>query len=286
MTTIISRNLNLYFKEKTTIFFSLLTSLIILVLYFAFLKQNYTDSLKSLKEGAQFADIWLLAGLLSVTGMTTTFQAMTQLVVDKTTGRMRAFRLTQTSRLSVFLGYFFSSVIIGILMQVAILAIGFGILIAVDGIGFSINQLVLTVLAIILNSLVSAALSLILLSGIKKRSSLTSLGTIIGTLSGFLSGVYIPMSALPEIGQNIIKFYPGAYSASLFRHILLADQFKITFASLSPDKLLDFKAAFGIGLSLNGQLTTAVSESILLLFATLGLLIGSVIFLKINKKNL
>ncbi|MDN6029863.1 MAG: ABC transporter permease, partial [Lactococcus plantarum] len=271
MTTIISRNLNLYFKEKTTIFFSLLTSLIILVLYFAFLKQNYTDSLKSLKEGAQFADIWLLAGLLSVTGMTTTFQAMTQLVVDKTTGRMRAFRLTQTSRLSVFLGYFFSSVIIGILMQVAILAIGFGILTAVDGIGFSINQLVLTVLAIILNSLVSAALSLILLSGIKKRSSLTSLGTIIGTLSGFLSGVYIPMSALPEIGQNIIKFYPGAYSASLFRHILLADQFKITFASLSPDKLLDFKAAFGIGLSLNGQLTTAVSESILLLFATLGL---------------
>ena len=286
MTTIISRNLNLYFKEKTTIFFSLLTSLIILVLYFAFLKQNYTDSLKSLKECAQFADIWLLAGLLSVTGMTTTFQAMTQLVVDKTTGRMRAFRLTQTSRLSVFLGYFFSSVIIGILMQVAILAIGFGILTAVDGIGFSINQLVLTVLAIILNSLVSAALSLILLSGIKKRSSLTSLGTIIGTLSGFLSGVYIPMSALPEIGQNIIKFYPGAYSASLFRHILLADQFKITFASLSPDKLLDFKAAFGIGLSLNGQLTTAVSESILLLFATLGLLIGSVIFLKINKKNL
>ena len=286
MTTIISRNLNLYFKEKTTIFFSLLSSLIILVLYFAFLKQNYTESLKSLKEGAQFADIWLLAGLLSVTGMTTTFQAMTQLVVDKTTGRMRAFRLTQTSRLSVYLGYFFSSVIIGILMQVAILAIGFGILTAVDGIGFSINQLVLTVLAIILNSLVSAALSLILLSGIKKRSSLTSLGTIIGTLSGFLSGVYIPMSALPEIGQNIIKFYPGAYSASLFRHILLADQLKITFAPLSPDKLLDFKADFGIGLSLSGQLTTVVSESIILLFATLGLLIGSVIILKINKKNL
>ena len=284
MITIISRNLNLYFKEKTTIFFSLLSSLIILVLYFAFLKQNYTDSLKSLKEGAQFADIWLLAGLLSVTGMTTTFQAMTQLVVDKTTGRMRAFRLTQTSRLSVYLGYFFSSVIIGILMQVAVFMIGFGILRAVDGIGFSLHQVLLTALAIILTSLVSAALSLILLSGVKKSSSLTSLGTIIGTLSGFLSGVYIPMRALPEIGQTIIKCYPGAYSASLFRHILLADQFKITFASLSPDKLLDFKADFGIGLSLNGQLTTAVSESIILLFATLGLLIGSVIMLKINKK--
>lgn len=284
MKTIISRNLNLYFKEKTTVFFSLLTSLIILVLYFAFLKQNYTDSLQSLKEGAQFADIWLLAGLLSVTGMTTTFQAMTQLVVDKTTGRMNAFRLTQTSQLSVYLGYFFSSVIIGVLMQVAVLVIGYGILSAVDGIAFSLHQLLLTAIAIILNSLVSAALSLVLLSGVKQRSSLTSLGTIIGTLSGFLSGVYIPMSALPDIGQTIIKCYPGAYSASLFRHILLADQFKNTFASLSSEKIVDYKAAFGIGLSLNGQLTTVWQESVILMLTAFLLMLLSIVFLRKNSK--
>lgn len=198
---------------------------------------------------------------------------------------MHAFRLTQTSRLSVYLGYFFSSVIIGILMQVAVLAIGFGILTAVDKIGFSMYQLLLTALAIILNSLVSAALSLALLSGIKKRASLTSLGTIIGTLSGFLSGVYIPMSALPEIGQTIIKCYPGAYSASLFRHILLADQLRVTFAPLSPDKLLDFKAAFGIGLSLNGQLTTMIQESIILTVITGCLLSVILIFLSLKKEN-
>lgn len=166
MKTIIIRNLKLYFKEKTTIFFSLLSSLIILVLYFAFLKQNFTNSLKQLKENAQLADIWLLAGLLSVTGMTTNFQAMTQLVVDKATGRMNVFRLTQTSKLSVYLGYFFSSVIIGILMQFVVFLIGFGVLNGIDKVAFTMHQLVLTAVAIILNSLVSAAVSLILLQEI------------------------------------------------------------------------------------------------------------------------
>src|SRR5574337_1337726 len=119
MITIMKRNLKLYFSERSTICYSLLTSLIVLVLYFVFLKQNYIESLKPFREGVKFADIWVLSGILSVTGMTACFHAISQLVVDKSSGRMNAFRLTQTSRFAIYMGCFLSSVIIGIIMQLA-----------------------------------------------------------------------------------------------------------------------------------------------------------------------
>ncbi|MDN6769773.1 MAG: ABC transporter permease, partial [Lactococcus sp.] len=108
-------------------------------------------------------------------------------------------------------------------------------------------------------------------------------GTLVGTLSGFLSGVYVPIGALPEMAQTIMKCYPGAYSASLFRQILLDEQLKTTFGQVSKATLIDYKATFGIGLSLNGQLTTAVQDSLILAIFSIGLLGVVAVVLKIRR---
>ena len=47
------RNLLIYFKDKGAIIFSLLTSLIVLVLYLLFLKGTYQDAFDSALEEAQ-----------------------------------------------------------------------------------------------------------------------------------------------------------------------------------------------------------------------------------------
>ena len=285
MITIMKRNLKLYFSERSTICYSLLTSLIVLVLYFAFLKQNYIESLKPFREGVKFADIWVLSGILSVTGMTACFHAISQLVVDKSSGRMNAFRLTQTSTFAIYMGCFLSSVIIGIIMQLAVFGIGLGLFAQMDAVVISLKTIGLACGALVLNSVVSSALSLAILSVVRNRLSLTSLGTLVGTLSGFLSGVYVPMGALPEIGQTIMKCYPGAYSASLFRQILLDEQLKTTFGQVSKATLTEYKATFGIGLSLKGQLTTAAQDSLILGAFSIGLLAVVSVILKVRRSG-
>ena len=217
--------------------------------------------------------------------MTACFHAISQLVVDKSSGRMNAFRLTQTSTFAIYMGCFLSSVIIGIIMQLAVFGIGLGLFAQMDAVVISLKTIGLACGALVLNSVVSSALSLAILSVVRNRLSLTSLGTLVGTLSGFLSGVYIPMGALPEIGQTIMKCYPGAYSASLFRQILLDEQLKTTFGQVSKATLTEYKATFGIGLSLNGQLTTAAQDSLILGAFSIGLLAVVSVILKVRRSG-
>ncbi|WEV61163.1 ABC transporter permease [Streptococcaceae bacterium ESL0729] len=285
MKALMMRNLKLYFKEPLAIFFSLLSSLIILILYFAFLREGYLSNLSGLPGRDKFSDLWLLAGLLAVTGITVCFQSMAQLVIDHSSGKLQYFRLTDTRASAIYLGYFFSSFIIGSLMQILIYLISAGVFYIKDGLIPGVHNLLPLIIAILLNSLLSASLGLVITGLVKARSSLNSLGTIIGTLSGFLTGVYIPIGSLPNLGQNIIKLFPGAYSAALFREILLKDQLTDTFKQLPAAAQDSYREIFGIGLKLNGQLTTPLENILIILTSSIVLALLSIFIIRRTLKK-
>lgn len=58
---------------------------------------------------------------------------------------------------------------------------------------------------------------------IKSDSSFTSLSVIIGTLTGFLSGSYIPYGSMPKIVQNFIRGWVGYQNAACNRYLLVKD---------------------------------------------------------------
>jgi multidrug/hemolysin transport system permease protein len=87
MTVIISlvkRNLKMFFRDKTSVFFSLLSVFIIIGLYILFLGNLVSAGLKDLLgDSARFTtDSWIMAGLLSVTSITTTMGAFGTMVED------------------------------------------------------------------------------------------------------------------------------------------------------------------------------------------------------------
>ena len=47
------RNLLIYFKDRQSVIFSMLTSIIVLVLYLLFLKQSYIDAAESALKGLE-----------------------------------------------------------------------------------------------------------------------------------------------------------------------------------------------------------------------------------------
>src|SRR5690554_1465358 len=86
MKYLIKRNLMIFFRDKGSVFFSLLAVFIIIGLYILFLGDMIVKSMQDM-QGARFLmDSWIMAGLLAVTPITTSLGAMGTILVDKKYG--------------------------------------------------------------------------------------------------------------------------------------------------------------------------------------------------------
>lgn len=87
------RNILMFFKYKSTMFFSMLAPLIVFVLYIVFLKDTYLSGIyndvEPLKEFFDINDIenvanaWLLAGVLGTCTITVALNSLQVMVGDK-----------------------------------------------------------------------------------------------------------------------------------------------------------------------------------------------------------
>ena len=69
--------------------------------------------------------------------------------------------------------------------------------------------------------MLGASLALLILQFVKSIESSEALSTIVGTVSGFLVGVYMPLGTLPNIAQIVVKITPAAYVAAAYRQTLI-----------------------------------------------------------------
>jgi len=214
MKTLIKRNVLLYFRDKTNIFFSMLAVLIIIVLFALFLRLGNWGS-------TEIRDTWLMAGVLSVAAITTSMGAFEIVISDRINKTAKGFYASPVSRGKITAAYIISPFIAGTIMT-AVTAIGFGIYIVATG-GEMPGAVGLIQLAglILLSNITGTAILCLIVSLIKSMSAWNTIGTIIGTLSGFLMGVYAPMGILPNAVQTAMVLFPPFHSAMLFRQILM-----------------------------------------------------------------
>ena len=69
------RNLMVFFRDKSAVFFSLLSALIIVALYALFLGDTMTQGYEAVPEVRALMDSWIVAGILAITSITTTMGA-------------------------------------------------------------------------------------------------------------------------------------------------------------------------------------------------------------------
>ena len=116
---LIKRNIKLYFSDKGMFFSSLITPVILLVLYGTFLKNVYDDSFRSALEaaGVSVSDKLingcvggqLVSSLLAVSCVTVAFCSNLLMIKDKTTGAKRDLTITPVKPGTLALGYYFST---------------------------------------------------------------------------------------------------------------------------------------------------------------------------------
>ncbi|MHA3066779.1 ABC transporter permease [Lacticaseibacillus saniviri] len=220
MTALIKRNLKLFFGNRSTVIFSLLGALIAFALYLIFLKTNLQQNLPA-GVGKQLLDLWVMGGTLTVTAITTTQSALSQMVTDREQGQLADLLMTGTPFWQLQAGYLVSAFVVGWLMQVGMFVLMSGYFMLADGLsltGINLGQLILLSA---LSSLVWTSFNLLILSFVHRVDTLGKLGTIIGTAAGFFAGVYMPIGSVPTSAQWLMKLTPAPYNAALFRQNLM-----------------------------------------------------------------
>ena len=279
MLALLKRNFILYFRNRSGVFFSLLGALISFLLYIIFLQKNLTDAWPQLPDNTKLLNNWLMGGTLAVTGITTSFTALTQMVQDRENQVDQDLFLTDLGSWGLQVSYLISSIIISFVMQV--------FMFAVMSLYFKespvISHLPEITLIMLLSSLLSSVVNILLIYRFQSVDSLGKLATIVGTASGFLVGTYIPIGVLPDFAQIIMKCTPATYIASLYRQILMKERLETAFTGNSR-LLKEFQEKMGIQINWQELLTKEETYFIVVIISLVAILLW-LLFVKVFSKR-
>ena len=279
MLALLKRNFILYFRNRSGVFFSLLGALISFLLYIIFLQKNLTDAWSQLPDNTNLLNNWLMGGTLAVTGITTSFTALTQMVQDRENQVDQDLFLTDLGSWGLQVSYLISSIIISFVMQV--------FMFAVMSLYFRespvISYLPEITLIMLLSSLLSSVVNILLIYRFQSVDSLGKLATIVGTASGFLVGTYIPIGVLPDFAQIIMKCTPATYIASLYRQILMKERLETAFTGNSS-LLKEFQEKMGIQINWQELLTKEETYFIVVIISLVAILLW-LLFVKVFSKR-
>lgn len=209
MLAIAKRNLLLYFKNKSNIFFSLLGSLIVFGLFVIFIRQNLIDGFKGLENRKQIADMWMLGALIPVTAITTSFSMISQMISDKLADKFLDFSLTDRSDQQIVLGYYFSATLLALCMQIFVFALCMIYFHFEEGKSLTIKQISVMLLFILVTAFLAAAINLLIGGFLNSQIALSSVSGIISAMAGFVMGGYVPIGEVSKVRPPDYPVFPA-----------------------------------------------------------------------------
>ncbi|MBR7146580.1 MAG: DNA polymerase III subunit alpha [Oscillospiraceae bacterium] len=220
------RNCKVFFKDKGMFFTSLITPMILLVLYATFLANVYEDSFSAGLADSGAVDPALIDGtvggqlvssLLAVCCITVAFCSNLLMVQDKVTGARRDLTVTPVNESTLALGYFLATAAVTLIVCFAALAVCL-VYLAFVGWYLTVFDVLLLIGDVVLLVLFGTALSSCIHYPLSTSGQASAVGTIVSAGYGFICGAYMPISSFGEGLQKVVSFFPGTYGTSLLRN--------------------------------------------------------------------
>jgi len=265
MTTLAMRNVMLYFRDTIGVFFSLLSVLLIIVLFVLFLSNTFVNDYGgNIEEVSKVINNWIFAGILGVTTVTTTQGAFVVMVNDKVHHLYKDFYSTPVRRYRIVAGYALGAFVVGTIMSMIIFIVLIAYNAVIGGHVMSLPNMMMTTGVLLLSVLLNAFMIFFFTMYIKTNQAFGAISTILGTLIGFMMGIYVPMGNLPEQIQTLIRFFPQSHTTLLFRQLFIDGIADDAFAHIPADYLQEFQEATGVVYVINGYQLTMM-DSVLIL---------------------
>lgn len=264
------RCLKVFFRDKTAVFFSLLSVFIVVGLYVMFLRDTIISGWENAQTIGPLMDSWLVCGMLSVTALTTSLGMFGIMIDDRIKKIEKDFSCSPISKRSLVGGYVLSGCAVGMLMSLLAFVLSEIYLVSSGGEMLSFLAILQTLGIMALTVLASSAMVFFCVSFLRSQNAFTTVSTILGTLVGFVTGVYIPIGTLPEAMQWVVKLFPISHSAVLYRHVLTEVPLQNAFGAAPPEVLREFKQQMGLSFYY-GQTEASMLTSVLVLVGTAAL---------------
>lgn len=285
---LVRRNMLVYSRDKATVFFSMLAMIIVIVLNVIFLGKNNVDNLMTSTNmtsemANEFIIVWIIAGIIAINCVTSSVAVMNIMVEDEDKKRMPVFLVSSVSRFKLSLAYILTAFLVSFGISIVTFC---GLQMYLFIIGeqlFTLIQVAKIIGIIFLNSFASSTFMFFLVSFIHTASAYSGINTLISTLIGFVTGMYVSMGELPVILQKILKFIPAVHGTSLIREAFLENVIKSVFVEQPTEVLERYLDYMGITLSYNGGLINDSYKVIILLITGITFLILSGIVIR-NKE--
>lgn len=283
MFALIKRNIKIYFANKSGVIMSCFGALISFVIYIGFLQQNLVSSWQNVNHAKQLLDLWMLGGIVSIAGITTSFQALGQMVKDKESRAIDDMKLTALTPISENMAYVVSAALVSFLMQIitfAVMTIYFSLIDQAN----VVSSAYLPCLGFMALGAVGAALlNLIIVMFINSSTTFSRLSAVIGAAAGFMVATYMPYGTLSKNAQNIVKLFPSSYEAASFRSLLLNKLSQQDMPARMRDQLIEY---LGIHFKFGSyQLNNFDNALVILGMIVILSIVGSILALLLNRKK-
>lgn len=224
--SLVGRNTKCYFKDKFLFFVSMITPLILLVLFATFLRNVYIDSFKSafpegftvngrILEGITGA--WLMSSILSVSSVTVAFCSNVVMINDKIEGSLNDFRVSPVKGVTTSVAYFISNYFVTLMVMLCLMLVGH-IYLAAVGWYIPVGDVFMIIVDVICGVLFGTLLAGVVESFISSQGGLSAVSTLVSSMYGFICGAYMPFSQFSEGLRNVLCCLPGTYGVGIMRN--------------------------------------------------------------------
>lgn len=282
------RNIKRYFRDKGALFFSFLSVFIVVALYIFFLADmqinNLNSELGSSEDVSQMVYAWIIGGLLCIPSISVPLFILTFKVDDFIEGAQDDIFVTPVKRTYIMLGYLLAAWITGAAMTIITLVLGELFIVIQGGSLLSVIEYLKIFGIIVLSTMVYSGFSFFFIIRLKTNASLSILNTLLNTLIGFLAGLYFPLGYLSDNISIVIKLFPIAHTAALYREIMMEQNLKQTFQNTTATVITNMRQEYGIDLKIFGHVFSTTEMIIYIFVFGVIFYIASIIRLKRYKR--
>lgn len=291
---LIKRNVKLFFKDKGMFFTSLITPIILLVLYATFLANVYRDSFTSmLPEGFALSEKvieglvggQLISSILAVSCVTVAFCSNFLMVQDRANGTIKDFLIAPVKphilSISYYIATLISTLIICFLATVVCL-----IYLGIVGWYMSFIDVVMLLIDVLILVFFGTAFSSVVNYFLSTQGQISGVSAIVSAGYGFICGAYMPISSFGDTLQKVVMFLPGTYGTSLIRNHALNGVMKEMLNQNIPEGVVEgIKASLDCNLSFFGANVEMPVMYIILVITVLALVSVYVLLNALRKKK-
>lgn len=226
------RNCLLFLRSKQVVFSSLLSSIILIALYFLFIANLYSQGFNeimgsNLTSGQINAMIYMqmIMGVLVINSVSLSTGMFTFMARDLETQKTNAFMLTKAKAVEITFSYLISALIVSFLLNLLTLIVSVIIIGASTGIWLGAGAFFAVVGVMILTTIIGCAVMLLITSIVRSSIAIGVISGFLGTILGFLCGIYMPYSNMGEGAVYVGSLLPFTHLTIWLKQIALGDIF-------------------------------------------------------------